>query len=434
MNRFLLWGLVLIIGYGKMYGQTDSPLLVDSVDNTMETGDLSYPIIKPIASAYADKIIGLEYEYVLDDIQAKRDKAKKRRKELPELDADELECRKALQMLKATDRLLVIDSVVVDKVSFLSGYSFGPEIGTIELADDGETTRFVTERGNISYRSEYVRGDSSNVLRLVSSYVENGEYVDTRVLRGLDVDGDMNYPFMLADGVTFYFAARSSNGLGNYDLYATRYDSDSGEFYRPENMGFPYNSYANDYMLVIDEACNVGWFASDRYQPEGKVCIYTFIPNESRSPYDYENTESSIVREAAMLRPISATWNVGNEQERVLARQRLSLMQSTGGNEDLRRDFTLVINDLYSYTRFSDFKSEKARNLCKEWIKLRAELEEVRADLDEKRMEFHKAGKNERVKLKQPLLKLVEGYEDLLNKVKNAEKQTRNTEIKFVGM
>ena len=59
-------------------------------------------------------------------------------------------------------------------------------------------------------------------------------------------------------------------------------------------MGFPFNSYANDYMLVIDETCNVGWFASDRYQPEGKVCIYTFIPNESRNPYDYENTEGYI--------------------------------------------------------------------------------------------------------------------------------------------
>ena len=39
----------------------------------------------------------------------------------------------------------------------------------------------------------------------------------------------------------------------------------------------PFNSPYNDYMYVIDEYNNLGWFASDRYQPEGKgmcICIH----------------------------------------------------------------------------------------------------------------------------------------------------------------
>ena len=120
----------------------------------------------------------------------------------------------------------------------------------------------------------------------VSSRLTEGEPVE-----GLGIEGDINYPFLMPDGQTFYFSARTDDGYGNYDLYATRYDSDSKRFYQAENMGFPYNSYANDYMLVIDESAHLGWFASDRYQPDGKVCIYTFIPNESRQTIDYETTD-----------------------------------------------------------------------------------------------------------------------------------------------
>ena len=41
-------------------------------------------------------------------------------------------------------------------------------------------------------------------------------------------------------------------------------------------------------MYAIDDYNNLGWFASDRYQPEGKVCVYVFVPNESKTTYDYD--------------------------------------------------------------------------------------------------------------------------------------------------
>jgi hypothetical protein len=33
-------------------------------------------------------------------------------------------------------------------------------------------------------------------------------------------------------------------------------------------------------MYVVDELNNIGYFATDRRQAEGMVCIYTFIPNQ----------------------------------------------------------------------------------------------------------------------------------------------------------
>ncbi|MFR3186749.1 MAG: hypothetical protein ACLTOV_01045 [Phocaeicola sp.] len=43
-------------------------------------------------------------------------------------------------------------------------------------------------------------------------------------------------------------------------------------------MGMPFNSPYNDYMYALDDFNNLGWFATDRFQPEGKVCIYVFAP------------------------------------------------------------------------------------------------------------------------------------------------------------
>ena len=44
----------------------------------------------------------------------------------------------------------------------------------------------------------------------------------------------------------------------------------------------PKERKASEDMLAIDEFNQLGWFVSDRNQPEDKVCIYIFIPNDIR--------------------------------------------------------------------------------------------------------------------------------------------------------
>lgn len=73
--------------------------------------------------------------------------------------------------------------------------------------------------------------------------------------------------------------------------FVTRYNTNTDTYLVPENVGMPFNSPYNDYMYVIDEYNNLGWFASDRYQPEDKVCIYVFVPNDSKRTYNYEAME-----------------------------------------------------------------------------------------------------------------------------------------------
>jgi hypothetical protein len=220
-----------------------------------------------------------------------------------------------------------------------------------------------------------------------------------------------------------YFAARSSEGLGNYDLYITRYDYDEDKYYRAESLGFPYNSYANDYMMVVDEERHIGWFASDRYQPEGKVCIYTFIPNSSRHPYDYENDPLAEIITAAKLRPIKATWTKENEAARQQALMTLK-KASQSDKQQTNYEFTLVINDQKTYHFYREFRSPQAKLQCKEWVDKSAQLKEVGKKLQTQRDSYRKSKGN-----KEQLLKLEQQYERLLQETAEAEKLTRNLEL-----
>ena len=82
---------------------------------------------------------------------------------------------------------------------------------------------------------------------------------------------------MLSDGSTLYFAAEGDieNALGGLDIYMTRRD-ETGAFFSPTNVGMPYNSPYNDYMMAIDDAAGLGWWATDRNAPDGMVTVYIF--------------------------------------------------------------------------------------------------------------------------------------------------------------
>ena len=67
-------------------------------------------------------------------------------------------------------------------------------------------------------------------------------------------------------------------------------------------------SVSEEKELVIDEFNDLGWFASDRYQPEGKVCIYVFIPNSSKQVYNYEGMDPDKMISLAQLHSIKDTW------------------------------------------------------------------------------------------------------------------------------
>lgn len=379
----------------------------------------TYPVMEVSTDEIDIMIDNMKYKEAGDKLKKNITQAKRRRKDTSVMDAQLERCNRGVQALRGTDHVVVVDSVVVDKQTFLKAYNISDEMGKVAMTNKGRTTEFTTQLGNKVYASE----PDKESLQLYTYYLENGRRTEKKLVEGLDVDGDINYPFLMSDGSTLYFAARSSEGLGNYDLYITRYDYDEDKYYRAESLGFPYNSYANDYMMVVDEERHIGWFASDRYQPEGKVCIYTFIPNSSRHPYDYENDPLAEIITAAKLRPIKATWTKENEAARQQALMTLK-KASQSDKQQTNYEFTLVINDQKTYHFYRDFRSPQAKLQCKEWVDKSAQLKEVGKKLQTQRDSYRKSKGN-----KEQLLKLEQQYERLLQETAEAEKLTRNLEL-----
>lgn len=382
----------------------------------------TYPYLTPVSTVEELNADVMSLKFSKADANAKKliTAAKRKKQSTAEYDKVVARCRKGENGLRGVDRVIIVDSVVVDKKDFLKAYPIAADMGSLKLSEKGDIVQYQTQlNGMVLYP---VHATDSTDLQIMRYYLENDRLTEGEAIEGLGIEGDINYPFLMPDGQTFYFAARCDEGYGNYDLYATRYDSDSKQFYQAENMGFPYNSYANDYMLVIDEAANLGWFASDRYQPHGKVCIYTFIPNESRQTIDYESTDLSELQNLASLQSISAIPLTDEQkQAKAQAKKRLSTVNSQLSTVNSHKDFEFVLNDQRICYTLDDFKTPEAKQLCSEWVQKTKNYTALNNQLQEMR---ETAPTN-----RQPILNLEARIKELQSETHHIEKEIRKAEL-----
>ena len=283
---------------------------------------------------------------------------------------------------------------------------------------------YETEIGNKIYYSE--KGEKGN-LDIFSKNKLLNEWSDGRPLPGsINASGNANYPFVLSDGVTVYYAS-DGEGLGGYDIFVTRYNTNTDTYLVPENVGMPFNSPYNDYMYVIDEYNNLGWFASDRFQPEGKVCIYVFIPNTSKQTYNYEAMEQQEIIRLAQIHSLKETWT--DKQAVTEALQRLKAAISHKPKERRAMDFEFVIDDNTTYYLMSDFKSAKAKTLFQRYQQMEKDYYQQEEKLNSLRQQYAGANQQGKAKmapaildLEKRILQMSEELDALEVNVRNAEK------------
>lgn len=159
----------------------------------------------------------------------------------------------------------------------------------------------------------------------------------------------------------------------------------------------PFNSPYNDYMYVIDEFNNLGWFASDRYQPEGKVCVYVFIPASSKQVYNYESMDKNKLIKLAQLHSIRDTWT--NESLVADARKRLQETMQEKTEIKKRHEFEFVIDDRNIYHYAADFRSPQAKAQFRNYLQLKESYNQQQNKLENMRTQYSRANQNERSKM-----------------------------------
>ena len=334
---------------------------------------------------------------------------------------------KLLRMQEKTEAVQVIDSIVVNKEQILSAYFLSEDCGVLQLhkdffssSDPSGSTVYINPKGDQIY---YARPsfDGRHTLFTQSKLLDI--WSDEKAILATDT-ADNNYPFIMGDGVTLYFASKGNGSIGGYDLFVTRYNTGISAYLAPEQLGMPFNSTANDYMMVIDEAKGLGWFVSDRNQPEGKACVYLFIPNEFRT-YLSENEDDEWLVARATLHSIRETWRAGsNYDEQIrLAKTNLALTE-----KKITPDFEFIVNDRTVYYTLNEFKSTEAKSFYERVIGLKQQVSTLENNLDEKRQTYSQGNTTVRNQLRPSIFQTERELRTLLSQISEWEKRSRNIE------
>lgn len=325
-------------------------------------------------------------------------------------------------MIPSTAKLMFVDSVVVDKKDFLSKIPLISEAGKLTMRDTLHS-QYLNEFGD---RLIFAHGDSTSSALYSADKLADRWSSPTSLFKKSEGIERANYPYLMADGVTLYFAAQGVNSMGGYDIFMSTFDLDKGVFYSPENIGLPFNSTANDYLLAIDDINHLGWLVTDRRQPEDKVCIYTFVPTASRQGFEDTNLTNVEIERYSRILSIADTWKFGNRKAAMAKlsdiKKRIAskIVKSLSSNK-------FVINDNTVYPSANDFKSAAAKEMYRQWKDKTNTLESLSSKLDEARKNYGESSNKSADAYK--IRTLENKQEALFNEIKQLEKNIRSTEL-----
>jgi outer membrane protein OmpA-like peptidoglycan-associated protein len=142
-----------------------------------------------------------------------------------------------------------------------------------------------------------------------TTMLEEGEFTEPVNLgQVINTDDDDFAPFLHPDGKTLYFASGGHRGMGGQDIFYSTL-SPEGEWRQPVNMGYPINTIANEFNLIVNAAGEKAFFSSNKKGGFGGLDLYWFeLPLSLRpEPVSYAK---GIIYDHVEHTPLQATFEV----------------------------------------------------------------------------------------------------------------------------
>ncbi len=79
----------------------------------------------------------------------------------------------------------------------------------------------------------------------------------------INTSRDEYAPFIHPDGKTLYFSSNGWPGMGGQDIFVSRLKKD-GTWSTPKNLGYPINTYVDDFGLIVNAHGNLAMYSSNR--------------------------------------------------------------------------------------------------------------------------------------------------------------------------
>ncbi|WP_088654200.1 PD40 domain-containing protein [Geofilum rhodophaeum] len=279
---------------------------------------------------------------------------------------------------------------------------------------------FRTERGNevffplLDSNGNY---DLYKIVRLIDAWTE------AEKLRG-PINSEHNdlYPFLLTDGTTMYFSSDRPGGMGGLDIYQSFLDPESGSFSEPANLGPPFNSPDDDFLLVPDIYAGKAWFATNRGVSDTMAVVTQIV-------WDHQvvrnlTQDVNQIKVLAKL-PVSSTA-VSRTSSTVVA-----------GKEAVpqKKDelFHFSVNDTLIYSRYEHFQSSEALSAFRRGYLLSQQRDSLTRLMQEKRQAYSQSYHQDELK------RLIDQIVDLEKKTYGLEdqiephyRQARQKELEYI--
>ena len=324
--------------------------------------------------------------------------------------------QKLRRYLRRVEQLQVIDSIQVPMDSMLLVCQLSAEAGSLTL-DANHSVVYTNQRGDRRFQAAAV--DSGKVIVSSHRLLDDWTHADT-LPAIVNFTSIQCSPYLLNDGVTLYFAANDSNGLGGLDIYVSRYNMSTESYTMPENIGMPYNSPANEYLYVIDEIRQIGYLATDRFAKDGYVHVYSFMLPERKQYYSLSDSLVAYARlecfEQALL-----SEQITQEHTNVLTNDYMTI-------EPIEEPF--VVNDSVVCYSLTEFKSHAAREKYHEWQIVLRQYQTEQKQLESLRAEYAIVDEDRQKELASIILRLENNQSQLQLRCDNLLQEIRLAEIR----
>lgn len=174
------------------------------------------------------------------------------------------------------------------------------------------------------------------------------------------------YPMLSPDGKSLYFASEGLYGVGGYDLYVSNWDNENSEWSAPVNLGFPYSSPADDFLLVNTTDGEHTIFASNRECSKDSVWVYILEFDNMPVRHSVEDPEE--LKKLSKLVPASASERMdGNPSvstdipENVDIRRYMDKMTEVRSLRDSISHYNTILDNSRNMFAMSEDEGERTR-------------------------------------------------------------------------
>lgn len=186
----------------------------------------------------------------------------------------------------------------------------GPVIGYIN-SGDWDSQASINCDGTILFFASNREGGYGGTDIWMSHRLLDGRWGAPKNLGDkVNTEGDEEAPFITNDGNTLYFSSTGHLGLGEQDIFMTKWDGIEGWSF-PVNLGLPVNSSYRELGFFLSADGKTGYFSSNRKGGFGGMDIYQFDLSEQLFNEPITFVEGH-VRDSILKTPVKTTVQFKN--------------------------------------------------------------------------------------------------------------------------